>query len=78
MHQHRTIRLLSLGIENFIQQVIEGSELLRVFFNCRVVGPGEHLIVLDGPLAHDVTIGLVLLLQVNYSASHSSGRRSPI
>ena len=57
--------------------MIEGCELLRVFFDGGIICPRKHLIMLYGPFSNYFSVSLIFLLQVNHSSRDTScGRRS--
>ena len=75
MHKHRKIWFHSFHEEDFVQDVVKGRELLRIFFNGGVVRPREHLIMLDYSLADRFAISFVFFLQVDQSLCHARDRR---
>ena len=78
MDKNRAVRFFSLRNEHFVKQVIQGSELFWVLFDCRVVCPWKHLIVLDDSFREDFTVSLVFFLNSNDSPSDSWRGRRPV
>jgi len=66
--QYWTVGLLFLHHKDFVEQVVQSCELLRVFFDGRIVCPRKHLVVLDLSFIYRLSSGLISLLQ-DYDSS---------